>query len=573
MDALHSTFDDSTKKHVKNEAESSFEDLTDLFRKPDAVFPIEKYFVAASGADENTTSHASSRPPTRAAVAKRSEDAIARAASSDDAPIRSSSDSLRLPPRQEVADPEVFIATHHTAMSSALSGGAARASALTGPSRQSIAKAATITNATSLSNSSSGPDTNTADSKSMALAAARELRESRNSVKKPTATEPTAPQTTGALSSTSAAARRTLSSSSAKEDRGYESTAGATKLVGLANGPVRISRPAAVAKSSDAPGPEAMAKTTSSINGRLRSFDAVSSSLQDSTSNLHDIVTSGAADDAQIDRNHEPTDGNVDIIVEKVHACASTNELRAMIADPLWDIRLKALLQIRWRVSQAMPPAYFKDDEFIGPSKKGPRIYKDASEQQLSQDFIDIALDLAASRMNDPHIRVQTASLECILLMIYPIEYTSVDGRSELYVDPLLSASLASGKLGYLLPALFARLADRRPKIRDQANEILNHIKTSYDPNIIMSSLSPRLSEVTDRIRTAVVQFLQPIVPLCEKFFVVPANTHTFLNRMAYLLGSGGINKPSTAFVLSTKRILELVYKVCPQVSDFIAYD
>lgn len=562
MDAIHANFDDSTKKHVKNEAESSFDDMTDLFRKPDAIFPLEKYFVSGSSSDDVTKMPASSRPPTRVAATKRGEDSINRPISQDEISFRSSSESAKSAPHQETTALDgPTTATHHTAVTSALSGGAARANLLTGPSRNSIAKA-------SASSTTAGiTDSNTADSKSVALAAARELRESRTGMKRNTVTNETNPlASTISTAISTAPARRNVVSSSSKEDRGFESTAGVGKLVGLANGPMRISRPAPAAnKSGDIVAAEST-KSTSLSASRLRSSESdLINSTQDMTSIINE-VSSGLEERGNQMENNADVDSNVNSMGEKVQHCSSLNELRAMIVDPLWDIRLKALLQIRWRVCQSIPPSYFKDDEFIGPSKKGIRAPKDASTHVLPQEFIDVALDLSASKMSDPHIRVQAASLECILLMIYPIEYATSEGRSEVYVDPLLNSNLASTKLGYLLPALFARLADRRPKIRDQANEILNHIKISYDSNIIMASLSPRLSEVTDRIRTSVIQFLQPIVPLCEKFFVIPANTLTFLNRMAYLLGSGGINKPSTAFVLSSKRILELVHKVCPQV-------
>lgn len=158
------------------------------------------------------------------------------------------------------------------------------------------------------------------------------------------------------------------------------------------------------------------------------------------------------------------------------------------------------------------------------------------------------------------------------------------DNGNSYVLAPVLEATSALVKLGYMMPALFARLADRRSKIRDKANEILNNIKASYDPNILIAALSPRLCEVSDRVRTAVVQFLLTIAALCEPFFRNPvsncflksflfgslvfsqSNTHIFLSRMAHLMGSGGAMTPSTAFLLTGKRLLELVYKTTPQV-------
>jgi hypothetical protein len=52
--------------------------------------------------------------------------------------------------------------------------------------------------------------------------------------------------------------------------------------------------------------------------------------------------------------------------------------------------------------------------------------------------------------------------------------------------------------------------------------------------------------------------------------YLPQSNTQQLLARMAHLLGSGGAVKPCSAFSLTGRRLLELVYKTAPQVCGVV---
>jgi hypothetical protein len=159
-------------------------------------------------------------------------------------------------------------------------------------------------------------------------------------------------------------------------------------------------------------------------------------------------------------------------------------------------------------------------------------------------------LNLAISHLGDAHHKVVNEAMNLILICCKT------------------KNTLVTSHLGVLLPAIFYRLADRKPGPRTQANEILDTLRVVYDPVILLSSLSPRISDMPERMRVAVFQFLITIAPQCESFFNNPQSSSAFLSRVAILLGSTGVSKPSSSLMISGKRLIEMLYKTSSQVNS-----
>jgi hypothetical protein len=201
--------------------------------------------------------------------------------------------------------------------------------------------------------------------------------------------------------------------------------------------------------------------------------------------------------------------------------------LRKMSDDAHWETRLKAFETILSRLTAAAES-------------------KDAIT--ISTTSIESFVDSAVNHLGDAHQKVATEALAVLTVCV--VQFSSA----------------TSSKLGAVLTALFQRLADRRAQIRDQANNLLNITRTNYDPNSILIAMSPRILEIPERMKTALLQYLGAIVPHCLGFFSQPHNTWAFLGRMANILGCGG-SKPSATLTVAGRRLLVLVYNVCPQVS------
>ena len=92
-----------------------------------------------------------------------------------------------------------------------------------------------------------------------------------------------------------------------------------------------------------------------------------------------------------------------------------------------------------------------------------------------------------------------------------------------------------------------------------------------------MAALSPRMGEVPDRMKTALLQFMGAIAPHCEEYFTHVMHTRTFLSRIAHIAEGTAGGKPSATLTVAARRLLELVYHTTPQVGnvallDFIQY-
>ena len=200
----------------------------------------------------------------------------------------------------------------------------------------------------------------------------------------------------------------------------------------------------------------------------------------------------------------------------------SVEILRNMTEDSNWESRLKGF-------------------EIISKQIKKLISLEDKSNALVIETYVDMAV----SHIGDQHQKVAIESLQVINKCIESFHSQCIP------------------KLGSILTSLFHRLADRRMPVRDQANTLLNNARVTFDPVSIISALSPKIVEIPDRMKTAVIQFLVIIAPHCSPYFNSPQNAWAFLGRMANVLGCGS-TPPSTTLTVAGKRLLELVYNTSP---------
>jgi hypothetical protein len=650
MDAVMSSLDPSAQRHLKGEATLSGDDIEDLFRKPDAIFNVDTlYSCGASALNADTVPQADRPPrdkpsvrPHRSIPADDSPASPVSAAGSGfsattgaaaHAAVRNS--SLSKARAAEAAPP----------VTGGLSVGPLRASsARPAPSARGAAEHPSGSAETSAL-SKSGPVRRSVETDNvapaaapvMSLAAARELRETKSgtrrlsvatgvgsgsgplsssSRKTPSFSRPSQDSGFG-IHSQESSKEKDYSADSSSVPRGSSSNRGGASSSeghGLTDGPKRVfmtgnSKSASVSAASSksalasisAPAQEAAAPVVHTAT----SAESVSVSGSRELSGASELVDYATVEKETIPRKRERSaaaaeetpesdggGGPIPGMEKEEKEDVTTLEtplpaLRVMVSDPDWDTRLKALLEIKFRLGQCLPAGYVRNGIYVGPPKRsksqGDSELLGQAPHRVGAETIEVFVDIAVAKIGDPHSRVSIAALDIVHLATVPVEVARFDPRnpgahegfvvskSGWVIGPLLNAASALSRMGQLLPNLFGRLADRRPAVRDKSNEVLNNIRASYDANLLVAALSPRLTEVSDRVRTAVVQFLLTIVPLCELFFASPSNTGAFLGRMAYILGSAGGPKPSTALALTSRRLLELVHKCCPQVS-FIAH-
>ena len=203
----------------------------------------------------------------------------------------------------------------------------------------------------------------------------------------------------------------------------------------------------------------------------------------------------------------------------------SAETLRTMLEDSQWSVKVKALESMHARLQRASD-----------------------SGETLSDDLVGSFVDLCLPVLGDPHHRVATDALQVLQRSVasFPKQVTSRVGATTL--------------------ALFHRLADRRQNVREVANSVLNLVRTNIDGPVIMAALSPRMGEVPDRMKTALMQFMGAIAPHCEEYFSQGNHAWAFLSRLAGVIGGGNV-KPSATLTVAARRLLELVYRAAPTVS------
>ena len=102
--------------------------------------------------------------------------------------------------------------------------------------------------------------------------------------------------------------------------------------------------------------------------------------------------------------------------------------------------------------------------------------------------------------------------------------------------------------------------------MRERANTLLNTIRMEFEPVALVGALNPRILDLPERTKTAVVQFLCVVVPHCGCYFEEGKNMWAFLGRMACVLGALG-TKPTPALLAAGSRLLELSYNAAPAIT------
>ena len=207
------------------------------------------------------------------------------------------------------------------------------------------------------------------------------------------------------------------------------------------------------------------------------------------------------------------------------YAHVTLDVLRTMVADKDWTSRAKCLTIMRLRLEE------------VSSSKGGG----------AGGSAVEAYLGMAITCAGDVHQKVAAEALQVIAAIVES------------------HCPFAVPKLGVLLVALFHRLSDRRQIVRTNANALLNSIRSAFEPVAIVAALSPKILDLPERIKSAVVQYLSITVPHCGTFFIVPQNTLAFLGRIACVLGASG-SSPSAALLTSGRRLVEMVYNVAPMV-------
>lgn len=203
----------------------------------------------------------------------------------------------------------------------------------------------------------------------------------------------------------------------------------------------------------------------------------------------------------------------------------SADYLTKLSLDALWSNRKRAFEEIKRRIERAV-----------------------TEKEVMHSSLFDVFIRLSLEHLSDSHIKV---SLEAIDVIDECVKNCASQCRSH---------------LAAIIVALFQKLGDKRGSIKDKANNILNLIRVSFEPTEIMSGLAPRLVDISEKFRTALMQFLGAIAPYCASYFQVAQNSWAFLGRLATILDSSTGKHVSITLLSAGRRLLELVYKASPDI-------
>ena len=235
--------------------------------------------------------------------------------------------------------------------------------------------------------------------------------------------------------------------------------------------------------------------------------------------------------------DHWDSNTNTAPVLQSRAGAVSIDDARKLLGDKHWENRVSAVESLHLMIMEHVD-----------------------SETSYSPELW-VVLEGVIVALADVHHRVTSEALNCITLFIDNFHTLCPDAN--LGTTAANSASVAKF-ISACLPELFQRLLDQRPHIRSIANTLLNSVRITVDPVMIMTAIVPKVSEVPDKVKTAVTQFLLVIVPHCGQYFAVAAHSATFLGRMAIVLGTSS-SKPSVTLTQSGTKLMEMVYKVCPQ--------
>jgi CLIP-associating protein 1/2 len=211
----------------------------------------------------------------------------------------------------------------------------------------------------------------------------------------------------------------------------------------------------------------------------------------------------------------------------------SLDDIRNLINETLWSKKLHALETMTVMLRR---------------SAEAQDTTSDGADTRLRAAIVEIFVDLSNAHLGDPHHKVASEAFNVLKQCV------------DLY------SAMCIPKIGIFVPNLFHRLADRRASIKEAANDLLDLTRTAFDSAALLTALSPKITEIPDRTKTALMQYLGAIVPHSGTYFANPQSSWAFLGRMAAILGGVG-PKPSSTLLITGRKLLEEVYRTAPEVT------
>ena len=93
-----------------------------------------------------------------------------------------------------------------------------------------------------------------------------------------------------------------------------------------------------------------------------------------------------------------------------------------------------------------------------------------SSQETLDATVVEAVVDLSVERLGDTRLKVALSTLLSIL------------SRAEF-------AAQSKSRLGAAVVALFGKLTDIRPAVRDQANAVLNAVRATFQPLDVVAAV------------------------------------------------------------------------------------
>jgi hypothetical protein len=302
-----------------------------------------------------------------------------------------------------------------------------------------------------------------------------------------------------------------------KENRRISMAANATHSSLLSNGPKRVLIHSVSEPINDLKATEADPITQKELSK--------SSSLQQ----LHDTTTRPIELNANMATT--PATPNSTVVSHEKPFVFCAQSLIKMSEDNSWSVRLKALEEINKRIERAF-----------------------VNMENLSPQQIDTFLLIASKCHEDTQLKVASEAMKIIKLLL------------QMYSEK------CEDKLNTLLLNAFQQLNDRRASIKDAANEILTLLREKFKPNLIIRPLIHVMMDVPERTKTAVMQYLGVLLPQTDATDeVVLSSLVELMSKIADMLTLSQ-PKPSITLTAASKRIVNLLYKINPNVCIYCCF-
>ena len=101
------------------------------------------------------------------------------------------------------------------------------------------------------------------------------------------------------------------------------------------------------------------------------------------------------------------------------------------------------------------------------------RAVSQSSQEPLDASVVEAIVDLSVERLGDTHLKVSLAALSTLLSILSRAEF----------------AAQSKSRLGAAVVALFGKLTDIRPAVRDQANAVLNAVRATFQPLDVVAAV------------------------------------------------------------------------------------